>query len=86
MVRTEREANVVQAVEERQPVWFKYILLGLGIENTKLPVKGVHRLGSGEGLVVEAIVESRHGNHSTGESQACVEDTELGEDTHRIAM
>ena len=81
-VLTSAEADVVQAVEERKPVWLECIILRLRIVIAELLVEGIHGLSGSEGLVVETIVEGGEGNEGASQSQPCVEIPCLGDGSH----
>lgn len=78
------EANVLQAVEERQPRWLEVVAVSLGIVPPKLPLEGIHGLCRCIALVVEAIVEGRQRDERCRKGQLPVEKLSLGEriETH----
>ena len=54
---TNCKACIGATVEKRQPGWLQHELAGGGVEGAKLVGEGIHGLGLGEGLIIEAIVE-----------------------------
>lgn len=79
---TKGKANVVETVEQREPVRLKSVRPLFLIPVAELLLKRVHGLGARKRLIVKAIVEGRHGNEHASECEPPVKKAELGKDPH----
>lgn len=81
-LHTDGESDVVEAVEEREPRWLKYICLRRFVPHAKLLVKSVHGLSTRKGLIVKAIIECGDGDQGACEGKPPIKEAKFSEDSH----
>lgn len=66
---TSTEADIVQTVEKRQPVWFELIFAEVFVIFAKALDEAIHRLDCRVASIVETVVEGRDSDDYKGQGQ-----------------